>query len=387
MTALLRDELDGMSSADRARAYLMLCEGADVRSAEGFGAHIDLALAEAPDDPVVRVKGLARRVELHVVGGVRDIRQAAAWALEAVEQPGDVPAADRHEALQSLAWTRALRGLPVDDLARRYGLLDPPGLVVYRTLNRIALLRTGWRGDVERAREGFRALGEEAAARGEYWSQAVVSLHLVEIDLRAGACDAVAAALDASDLTADQEIFLPSIELRCSALLAAMRGDGPEAEARAREAMTAAEQVGMRWDILCAGIAGGIGALAAGDAARAAEHLGAVWRYTCEEEVDEPGAFPVAADLVEALVALDRRDEADAVLARLADLSAQQEHPWGGVSVLRGRALLQLARRREEDAAAEDLGAAATAYAELRAQFYDAAGASVNTSFAITMSC
>ena len=32
-----------------------------------FGAHIDLALAEAPDDPAVRVKGLARRVELHAI--------------------------------------------------------------------------------------------------------------------------------------------------------------------------------------------------------------------------------------------------------------------------------------------------------------------------------
>ena len=365
MTELLRTELGGLPSAARARAYLMLCEGADVRTAAAFAAHIDLALAEAPDDPVVRVKGLARRVELHAIGGVRDIRQAEAWALEAVEQPGDVPAVDRHEALQALAWTRALRGIPIDDLTGRQAVLDPPGLVVYRTLNRIALLRTAWRGDLDRAREGFHLLGQEAEARGEYWSQAATSLHLVEIDLRAGACDAVAAALDASDLTADEEIFLPSIQLRCSALLAAMRGDGSRAEVCARETVTEAERGGMRWDMLFGAVAEGIGALAAGDSPRAAERLGSVWRYTCEEEVDEPGVFPIAPDLVEALVALDRRDEADAVLARLADLSERQDHPWGSISARRCRALLQLARRREEDAAAEDLGDAAAAYARL----------------------
>lgn len=365
MTELLRTELDGLPAPARARAYLMLCEGADVLTAEAFGAHIDLALAEAPDDPAVRVKGLARRVELHAIGGVRNLRDAEAWALEAVEQPGEVPAVDRHEALQALAWARALRGLPIDDLTERQALLDPPGLVVYRTLNRIALLRTAWRGDLDAARDGFHRLGEEAESRGEYWSQAAVALHLVEIDLRAGACDAVAAGMEAPDLTADQEIFLPPIVLRCSALLAAMRGDRGEAGRLAAEAVTSAELVGMRWDILFAGVADGLGALAGGDAAHAARALGEVWRYTCDEEIDEPGAFPVAPDLVEALVALDRRDEADAVLARLADLSERQEHPWGRISVRRCHALLQLARRREEDAAVEDLGEAAAAYGRL----------------------
>ncbi len=72
----------------------------------------------------------------------------------------------------------------------------------------------------------------------------------------------------------------------------------------------------------------------------AAESLGAVWEHTQREGVDEPGAFPVAPDLVEALVALERLDEAREVTARLRDLSEAQEHPWGLAGTKRSAALL-----------------------------------------------
>ena len=61
----------------------------------------------------------------------------------------------------------------------------------------------------------------------------------------------------------------------------------------------------------------------------AAEQLRAVWEHTLREGVDEPGAFPVAPDLVEALVELGELDEARAVTERLRELAEQQEHPWG----------------------------------------------------------
>ena len=55
---------------------------------------------------------------------------------------------------------------------------------------------------------------------------------------------------------------------------------------------------------------------------------------------NDPGAFPVAPDLVEALVELGRVDEARTVTARLTELAEQQEHPWGRVAALRCRALV-----------------------------------------------
>lgn len=63
--------------------------------------------------------------------------------------------------------------------------------------------------------------------------------------------------------------------------------------------------------------AGGIAALLAHQPAQAAESLRAVWQHTRREGVDEPGVFPVAPDLLEALVGLGEPDKALAVTRRL----------------------------------------------------------------------
>ena len=86
---------------------------------------------------------------------------------------------------------------------------------------------------------------------------------------------------------------------------------------------------GSGWQLLEALRARGIAALLAHEPARAAESLGAVWERTQREGVDEPGAFPVAPDLVEGLVELGEQEEAQAVGARLRELAEQQDHPWG----------------------------------------------------------
>ena len=72
--------------------------------------------------------------------------------------------------------------------------------------------------------------------------------------------------------------------------------------------------------------------------------------------MDEPGAFPVAPDLVEALVELGEQEEAQAVSARLRELAEQQEHPWGLVSARRCTALLRLASSSYDEEAAAELG-------------------------------
>ncbi len=57
----------------------------------------------------------------------------------------------------------------------------------------------------------------------------------------------------------------------------------------------------MQWEWLEALRARGIAALLAHDPARAVESLSTVWEHTLREGVDDPGAFPVAPELVEAL--------------------------------------------------------------------------------------
>ena len=97
----------------------------------------------------------------------------------------------------------------------------------------------------------------------------------------------------------------------------------------ATPALADAEARGYRWHALEARRALGTAALLRHDPAQAADLLRPVWAHTVCEGIDEPGAFPVAGDLVEALVELGEQSEALAVTERLSELSERQQHPWG----------------------------------------------------------
>jgi DNA-binding CsgD family transcriptional regulator len=124
------------------------------------------------------------------------------------------------------------------------------------------------------------------------------------------------------------------------------------------------------WDRLETQRALGIAALFDRDSASAVEQLSQVWDHTRREHVDDPGAFPVAGDLVEALVQSGRYDEATAVLEHLGALAREQDHPWGLATTQRGESLVQLARADVYiDAAADGLTEAAHGYGELGLDF------------------
>jgi DNA-binding NarL/FixJ family response regulator len=156
---------------------------------------------------------------------------------------------------------------------------------------------------------------------------------------------------------------------RCRALLAAGRGLPGEAERWAAGALARAEATGSQWERLEALRARGIAALLAHDPARAAASLGAVWADTRREGVDEPGVFPVAPELVEALVELGERDEAEGVTDRLRELAGRQEHPWALASAKRCAALVRLASDSHDDQAAAQLADAAGDYLRLGLAF------------------
>jgi DNA-binding CsgD family transcriptional regulator len=94
-----------------------------------------------------------------------------------------------------------------------------------------------------------------------------------------------------------------------------------------------------------------------------------VWEHTRREAVDEPGVFPVAPELVEALVELGGLEEAAAVTARLRELSEEQEHPWGLATAKRCAALVELREPGGYEAAARKLADAADAYGALGLRF------------------
>ena len=144
------------------------------------------------------------------------------------------------------------------------------------------------------------------------------------------------------------ELLIWPMYERCRALLAAGRGLPGEAEEWAAKAIARAASTGVRWDELEALRARGIAALIAHKPARAIESLRDVWEHTQREGVDDPGAFPVAPDLVEALAEVGEHDEALEVTARLRELAERQQHPWGLATAKRcardGGAVLRLRR-------------------------------------------
>ena len=99
---------------------------------------------------------------------------------------------------------------------------------------------------------------------------------------------------------------------------------------------------------------------------QAVTHLAAVWEHTVRAGVEDPGAFPVAGDLAEALAEAGRPGAANEVIGRLARLAAAQQHPWGLATADRSAAVVTLAAGYA-DAAAAQLAAAAEAYRALGA--------------------
>ncbi len=264
-------------------------------------------------------------------------------------------------ALDALAWVLALRGRPVDELCARFRAVSDAASFLAESPERTAEQRLVWRGELASAAPALTTSLTRADEQGEPVSYALQRLHLCELHLRTGDWDAAEALLAEWAESAEAELLVQPMYQRCRALDAAGRGRPAEAEAWAARAIAAAAEVGVGWDRLEALRARGQALLLAREPAAAADALRAVWTHCVEHGIDEPGVFPVAPDLVEALAELEELDEARAVIERLERLAAEQDHPWARASAHRAAATVALAAG--EDAAgaladaADELGA------------------------------
>ncbi len=337
---LLAPEIGGLPPGPpRVRARLLLCDASpDYADVE---AQLTAALTECGGDRELRATVLALRAIVLAVGRVEGIGEAEALVAEALES-GDVPVPrGAPSPLFALAWLRILRGRPIDDLVSPDRLAGAGVTHIYYGLERLVGIRHSWRGELAQADATFRRLLALADERGESESYVAMRVQLCELALRTGDWAAAAGSLEEWSPADVEAADVHSAFLRCRALLAARRGFAAEAARFANEATAAATAAGVRWQELEAKRAEGIAALLAGEPDRAVESLGAVWEHTTREGIDEPGAFPVAPDLVEALVQVGSLDEAQAVTKRLGRLSREQEHPWGRASAARCRGLVR----------------------------------------------
>jgi DNA-binding CsgD family transcriptional regulator len=229
-------------------------------------------------------------------------------------------------------------------------------------------VRFAFRGELAPAREVFRALLASADERGEVRSATVCIAQLCEVELRAGDAVAAVRALEEVDQWAALEPMASGFRARVDASLAALLGDPERARALAETVLQASKLTTHVWDRLEARRAAGLAALLQRQPELAASSLSAIWEHTLREGVEDPGAFPVAGDLVEALTEAGRVEAAREVIGRLSGLADAQQHPWGLATATRSAAVVALAAGYD-DAAAADLARASATYRGLGLDF------------------
>lgn len=368
ITDLLTPELASLPrGSPRARAWLLLAEGGHVATVDDYRSHLERALDEAEHDSALRARVVAKKSS--AVIGVEQIPQAEAEALQVLPLARRAGPDVERLVLLALAWARCLSGRPIDELCERFDTVSPVPGHMTESPDRVAGQRLIWRGELAKARVMFTRLLAIADERGESGSYALLRLHLCELALRAGEWEEASRLLDEWAESTDGDFLLPPMYERCRALLAAGRGVPDEAERWATQAIERAEAMGVQFDWLEALRARGIAALIGHDPDRARESLQAVWDHTEREGVDEPGAFPVAPDLVEALVEVRETERAKLVTDRLRRLAEEERHPWGLATATRCAALIRLAGARYDEQAAAALLETTDDYGRLGLRF------------------
>jgi DNA-binding NarL/FixJ family response regulator len=351
----------------RVRAYLLAADlglaSPPLPPDHSYRAWTDLALAESRADPELHASVLAQCVSARAVAEIQQLGEFEASLIAADAAADRLDQASELMLISSLAWLRSFRGGQLGDLVQRASSLDADALPLHQGIDRVLALREMWRGGTSAPRSALSELLRGADERGEAESYFVMRLHLCELELRAGEFSAAGALLDEWAQEADEPVNALAAFARCQALLAAYRGHDREVETWV--ARIPAEDgdgtVADRWQWLEAQRARGIAFLCAGSPVPAVASLRPVWDYTRAQGVVDPGIFPVAPDLVEALVGARARELARPVAEAITRAATELDHPWAAVTALRCAALLELGTPQ----ATRELIEAEAAYATL----------------------
>ena len=371
-TAVLSESLKSLPRGRaRAEAHLLLGEVAEYsRERE----HFERALEESANDPALRARALARSSVLMSVSVVERLAEAERLALEALQLARSAESEIERRARLALAWARILQGRSIDDL-REGTSSEPVGSSLWEaSIERPAGVRFAFRGELDQARALFRRMLRLADERGEARSGLVIMTQLLEVEQRAGNAREAVRLLDewgyGTGLERDIETDIPHARLEAG--VAMLVGDA-ERVARLTDVVLAGSprESGFGWDRLEAWRTKGLAALLVHEPARAAECLRETWAHSVRERIDDPGAFPVAGDLVEALVETGEIDEARSVIERLQRLARQQDHPWGLATAKRSTASVALALDYDEQEVLS-LEEAAAEYGRLGLHFDEA---------------
>jgi len=313
------------------------------------------ALGEAGSDLALRVF-LALELGFAFVNGgrVAEALPLAKTALAEAEELDDKGLLA--EAIGALAIVRFLDGQGVDEAAFTRALeledIDRPSHATrWPALN--AAMVTLWSHQLEEARAGLAKLRERCLDRGMESDLWFVCYHEASVELRLG--DVVAAERLVADMAERATLTgadLPqAFALSARAQVQAWVGEVEAARTSGQTALATITEAGMVSGALFTLSTLGLAELSAGNFERTAELLVPAAAQMAAMGLKEPAVTPFLPDAVQALVALNRPDEAEPFVALLEDSGRRPGRGWAAAVGARCRALLLVARRQTEDAA------------------------------------
>ncbi len=347
--ALARGVLDAVlpTVADPAtRADVQMLRGMAIhqggRPREAFALLEAEAAAIEGADPF-RASALLTQACIAQMGtGPMTAMQETAARARALLPPGadTIPALLGAEVLVSLGEHRRAREL-LDEIEPGLAAWDPtaPG---HEVLAIDALCRL-WTGDLDVAERALTRLIEANRAAGAVTPLALPLAVLAALHIRRGDFRLAAACAEESNEIAETGLgggFVSTLSLAAVAMAAGQTGDADTCRAAAERMLAMGEAMELPSTLACAEQALGQLALGGGEAERAATHFRAALDQTAAHGTLDPSFLFSHADLVEALVRLDRAEEARPVLAELEIGAERTGGAWARAAVHRCRALL-----------------------------------------------
>lgn len=207
----------------------------------------------------------------------------------------------------------------------------------------IAALCRLWLGGHAEAEASLTRLIEANRAAGAVSPLALPLAVLASVHLRRGDLGLAAICAEEAVEIADTGLgtgFVSALALAAVAMVAAHRGDGQACEAAAERALALGEALELPSTLAAAEQALGQLALGRGEGEVAATHFRRALDHTHAHGTRDPAFLFTQADLVEALVRIDRDDEAEPVLAELEAGAELTGGSWARAAVHRCQGML-----------------------------------------------
>jgi DNA-binding CsgD family transcriptional regulator len=203
-----------------------------------------------------------------------------------------------------------------------------------------------WRGELDPARDLLTAVLDVAERQGSPESTVAMTLHLAELEWRAGNWDTAAAHVAwGARWSRERSYGQDEVETYYFSLIEAGRGNLEVARELATTGVAQAEaQSDWLYAAHCRSVLG-LAELSAEDPVAALRWLEPVADMLQDGGINEPGRFTFTPDLIEAWAATGQLDRAAGRLAWLQQAARRLDHPWARITAGRAEATLRLAER------------------------------------------